>query len=188
MVFPWWKDAIARHRRGLTPGKRGCALLLVSAALMGVVQLVAYRADMRWRLAQTRKSELIEEASRVDHIAAEQAAVSDFTKGLSQATVGRSVTAQIQAAAAAASASLVALVSIEHAESAKALEHAEWAVTLRGTYPHIKTLLAQLLDATHDLRIHALRIKRQNANEVEAQVSIVQWLRPRGTARAEVKD
>lgn len=186
----WWGESRAARQRGrLIVTRRICDLLLASGVLAAAAaEVVHYYASAASRVTLAHKAELATEVARLQRTVDERPAVLDFARGLSRAIEDPSLTSQIQAAATTTSVSLVSLVSVAHATSPKTLAYEEWALTLRGTYSNIKTLLAHLLDAVPDLRVHALKLKRVNASDIEAQVSLVQWLRPLDADRVETKD
>jgi hypothetical protein len=179
---------VARRWTNRSPSHLVCGFALVSMMIVGAIEVAYHGVDTSLRVARQNKVQLTDDVARLQRGVAKHPVISDFTRGLPLVIKDVSLNAQIQATAAATSVSLVSLVSAEHAASPRTLAYGEWALTLRGTYPNIKTLLAQLLHTVPDLRVYALKLKRINASDIEAQVSLVQWLRPLDAVRAEAKD
>lgn len=88
------------------------------------------------------------------------------------------ITRKIQKQALAHKITLSALSIQNHAANSQNLANTEWAVSLRGTYPNIKSALAELMASAPTLQIQSVKFSKTSAYEVEAQAILVEWLAP----------
>lgn len=178
------RQAYAQLASRPQPSVKGLLVVLLILAAM-VASLHAWTA-MTLSEARAGRDALAQDAQRLEQELAARKTRRDFVEKLPTAVDaardGATITAAIHHQALAHDVSLIALSTSHEPPSAKSLEHLAWTMSLRGTYPRIKAALAELLDATPNLRILTLKFHRLSAQDIEAEVTLVQWLAPTGVA------
>ena len=107
------------------------------------------------------------------------AARSDFARGLPEALSVEPVVRELQRSSAAEGASFVSVSSTPRPATSQTLGRVELAITLRGAYPKLKTVLAQTLDRFPHLVVQRLTLRRMAAPvDLEAHVDLVLLARP----------
>lgn len=167
-----------RQGRGLTATAMGAAALALAVVLGGLHWMAARGlAD-----AHTERDALSLDVQKLEQGLLARQRKKDFVGQLPAFAPTSAVTASIQRQALAHEVALNALSVRNEPATPKSLAYTGWALTLRGTYPAIKSVLAEVLDLVPSLRLQILKFTRTSAQEVEAQVALVQWLAPASVA------
>lgn len=128
--------------------------------------------------AESERVSLSDDLKSLENEVATRRLQRDFVQKLPTASQASLVTAKIQRLVQSHHVRLSTL-SVHHNPSTnKALANTEWVILLRGTYPDIKSALAELLERLPSLRIQTLKFDKTSQQDIEAQVSLVEWLAP----------
>jgi Tfp pilus assembly protein PilO len=152
------------------------ALLIAALALAVLASGLHWGAIHALDQVQAEKDALSQESQELEQELKARRLQGDFVRQLPTSAQTSSVTASIQRQAVAHEVSLSTLSVRSESLTKKTLAHTEWAITLRGTYPNIKSALAELLSLDPSLHIQTLKFTKTSMQEIEAQVSLVQWL------------
>ncbi len=149
-------------------------------ALASAIGSTAWRVDV---VRQSRALELDLEATKQalasTNTTAPTALKVDFAHGLSDAPAVDPVVRELQRASTEAGAAFVALTATPRPATLQALGRIELAVSLRGAYPKLKSILAQTLDRFPGLIVQRLTIRRLSTPlELEAHVDLMLLTRP----------
>jgi hypothetical protein len=155
---------------------KASALLIAALALAMIAGGLHLGAIHALDQAQAEKEALSLQTQALEQELKARRLQGDFVRQLPTSVQTSFVTASIQRQAIAHEVSLSALSVRNETLTQKSLAHTEWSITLRGTYPNIKSALAELLSLDPSLRIQTLKFTKSSMQEIEAQVSLVQWL------------
>lgn len=171
--FEWMQTFLqnwpAAGRQWLLPSVGVC--LAITSALQ-------IHAHFALQDGQKQKDQATAELLRLQQAVTDAARRPNFLQKLVPPLDGVDVTSNIQKLATAQGLSLSGLSVREHTLSAKSLAHLEWEVSLKGTYPQVKSALAEILQHTPGLRIQSLKFKRSSVNDLQAHITLVLWRAP----------
>ncbi len=153
-------------------------LLLVSCVCVAITSSLQVQAYFALKDAQRQKDEVAQALFELQRTAGDGAKRTNFLQKLPTTLDATGVTSKIQKQINLHGVSLSSLTVREHALSAKALAHLEWDLNLKGTYPQIKSALAEILVQAPDVRIQTLKLKSSSPSALDAQVSLVMWRNP----------
>lgn len=154
-------------------------LVLTGTVLFAVLAIASHLYTLHeLEKSLAEQSILARRVSQMDQAVRESQQRGDFLNQLPQVSDAAAITLYIQQQSLAKGVVLVTLLTSNVPLTTKALGHTAWDVTLRGTYPNIKAVLAGLLEQSSSLRLQSLKFTRSSAQEIEAQVKVVQWVQP----------
>lgn len=108
----------------------------------------------------------------------------DFAQQLPPALSAETVVRQFQQSSAQLGVILISVSAAPRDASVQTLGRAELSVTLRGSYPHLKTVLSESLDRFPGLVLQRMTLRRQaSPTELEARVELVLVTRPLSASR-----
>lgn len=103
----------------------------------------------------------------------------DFTQRLPAAIAVEPVVRELQRSSAALGVAFVSVSNAGRAATLQTLGRGELAITLRGAYPKLKTVLAETLDRFPGLIVQRLTLRRMaTPTDLEAHVDLVLVTRP----------
>ena len=109
--------------------------------------------------------------------------VADFVQRLPADPLIDPVVGQFQRSSARNGVIFVSVSTAPHDATVQTLGRTDLSVTLRGSYPNLKTALAESLDRFPALVLQRMTLRRlANPNELEAHVELVQLTRAISTA------
>lgn len=90
------------------------------------------------------------------------------------------IVGELQRASAAEGAVFLTVLSTPHAPTGETLGRSELSVGLRGSYPQVKAILAQMLDRYPELIVQRLMLKRLSTpGELDARIDLLLLTGPR---------
>lgn len=159
--------------------------LLILAAMVGGVHAWTY---MTLAAVSSETSTFAQQVQSLERDVAARTNGGDFLTQLPSAAeaaqTSAGVTAAIYRQALAHDVTLSSLATSQEPLSAKTLAHNAWALELRGSYPHIKAMLAEVMNSNAGLRVIKLKFQKLSVQELEAQVTLVQWISPSKSIQA----
>ena len=177
MRLPFANQTSLMKRRAIGPGLALSALAAVSAWHF---ELDHKAGELNASVAGLRQK--LQAASATG--GADLQAV-DFTQRLPAAMVVEPVVRELQRSSAALGVAFVSVSSAGRAPSLQTLGRGELAITLRGAYPKLKTVLAETLDRFPELIVQRLTLRRMaTPADLEAHVDLVLVTRPLPAAGA----
>jgi len=167
---------LEHHQGGPTVLRK--ALLIVSSASMFIMSAAWGYVFLELREVRKEHTQLSADLMELQAVSVQTTQKTNFLQKLKPPADRAEMTSKIQKQVVSHGLRLSAMDVREHPISAKQLAHLEWDLKLKGTYPQIKSALAQTLSDSPYLRIKTLTLKQASANDLDAQVALVVWLNP----------
>ena len=186
-LWGWWRRGEQQWRSGKTAGVI-CALVAVGAlvALMAGLVWMHRTSDEQTALsAQVRNEQMLLSATSPPSADSTEPVVTDFVRRLPEAAQVQPVVAELQRSSSGASATLGGVQLQQRAATPEQLGRAELTVSLRGSYPNLKRVLAETLDRFPNLTLRRIHLRRTAApTELEASVVLGLWGSAAGSTTA----